>query len=142
MADEHPNIAVLKRFDPASPAGWPEVMAENVVFRFFNPNLPDMQGDYIGLDGVRQFFTTIMEKTKGTFRVNPQSATPVGDELVVVHTINSMTLPDMPGQPDLSGQEVAVDVVVVWRIVNGRVRDAWDIPSAYTLHTPGHTRGP
>ncbi len=128
MTEEHQNITILKRFDPKDPDGWPAVVAEDVVFRFFNPNLPDMQGDYVGLDGLQRFFTTIMERTNGTFRINPQSATAIGDELVVVHSINSMTLPELP-EPD-----VVVDVVVAWRIVDGRITEVWDIPSAYTMH--------
>lgn len=49
--------------------------------------------------------------------------TAVGDELVVVQTKNTMIL---------EGEAIAVDVVIVWRIVDGRIKEVWDIPSAYT----------
>ena len=52
----------------------------------------------------------------------------VGDELVVVQTRNSLTL---------EGQPITIDVVVVWRIVDGRITEVWDIPSAYTLAMTG-----
>ena len=32
----------------------------------------------------------------------------------------------------LGDEKIETDVVVVWRIVDGRVREVWDIPSAYT----------
>lgn len=53
--------------------------------------------------------------------------------------MGSTGLPDVPDQPELfdpPGPQVEVDVVVVWRIVNGRIKDVWDISSVYTLHTP------
>ena len=60
------------------------------------------------------------------FKVNPMSITPVGDELVVVHTKNTMTFAD---------QQIETDVVVVWRIVEGLIREVWDIPSVYSAET-------
>ena len=36
MTEEHPNVALLKRFDPESVAGTSDVFAEDVVFHFFN----------------------------------------------------------------------------------------------------------
>jgi len=47
-----------------------------------------------------------------------------GDELVVIHVRNSMSI---------EGQSIAIDAVVVWRIVNGKIAEAWDIPSAHTM---------
>ena len=122
MTDEHPNIAVLKRFDPTDPAGSADVFAEDAVFHYFNPLLPELQGDYVGRDGIQQFFAKIAGATKGTFRVNPISTTAIGDELLVTHTRNTMTFPD---------RQVETDVVVVWRIVDGRIAEVWDIPSVY-----------
>lgn len=123
MTDEHPNISVLKQFDPTNLAGSADVIAEDMVFHFFNSELPDVQGDYVGLDGLQTFFSTLMKATNGTFKINPVSVIPVGDELVVVHTKNTMTFPD---------REVETDVVVVWRILDGRLTEAWDIPSLHT----------
>jgi hypothetical protein len=52
MTDEHPNIAVLKRFNPANLAESADVLAEDVVWHYYNPHLPDLQGDYVGRAGV------------------------------------------------------------------------------------------
>lgn len=123
MTEVHPNVAVLSRFDPRNVAGSADVIAEDVVFHFFNPKLPDIQGDYVGLTAVQEFFGKMAEKTAGTFRVNPVSATAVGDELVVVQSKNTMIL---------EGRQIEIDVVVVWRIVEGRITEVWDIPSVHT----------
>ena len=123
MTEVHPNVAVLSKFDPRNVAGSAGVIAEDVVFHFFNPNLPDVQGDYVGLTALQEFFGTMAEKTAGTFRVNPVSVTAVGDELVVVQSKNTMIL---------EGRQIETDVVVVWRIVDGRITEVWDIPSIHT----------
>ena len=123
MNHEHPNIAILSKFDPTNVAGAADILAEDAVWHFFNPLLPDVQGDYVGLKGFQDFFKNIGGRTDGTFHVNPVSATAIGDELVVVHSKNTMVLEDQP---------IEIDVVVVWRIVNGKITEVWDIPSVYT----------
>ena len=126
MSDEHPNLSVLKRFNPADVAGSVDVFSEDVVFHFFNPALPDLEGDYIGREGLQTFFSKMAETTKGSFKVNPVSTTAVGDELVVVHVKNTMTLAD---------QRIEIDVVVVWRILEGFIVEVWDIPAVHTPKT-------
>ena len=59
--------------------------------------------------------------------------TAVGDELVVTHTKNRMTL---------QGRPIATDVVVVWRIVDGRIAEVWDIPSVHTAPPPKERGSP
>lgn len=118
MTEDHPNVALLKRLDLRNLAASKGLIAEDVVWHYANPNLPDMQGDYVGLDGVRSFFEAIAQKSSGTFQINPMSVTPVGDELVVVQSRNTLSF---------EGRSVIVDVVVVWRIVDGRVVEVWDI---------------
>jgi len=121
--EEHSNVLLLKRLDLRNLAAAAELFAQDFVWHFFNPNLPDVQGDYVGLAGIQTFFETIGAQTGGTFTEEPISATAFGDELVVTHSRNTMTMDDQP---------LAIDAVVVWRIVNGRIAEAWDIPSAYT----------
>ncbi|MEO1223305.1 MAG: nuclear transport factor 2 family protein [Pseudomonadota bacterium] len=123
MSDTHPNVALIEQLDIHDIAASKDVFAEDAVFRYFNPLLPDLQGDYVGLAGIRDFFQKIGALSEGTFRIEPVSATAVGDELVVVHTRNSLTFDNQP---------ITMDVVVVWRILNGRVTEVWDIPSVYT----------
>lgn len=123
MPEEHPNISLLKRLSPGNLAAAAELFADDVVWHFFNPRLPDIQGDYVGLAGLKSFFETMGARTGGTFHVEPISMNPIGDELVTMQTRNTMTL---------EGQQISTDVALVWRIVEGRVKEVWDIPSVYT----------
>ena len=118
MSNKHPNVALIEQLDVRDLAAAADVFAEDVVWHFFNPNLPDMQGDYVGPEGILSFFETIGQKSRGTFKVEPVSATAVGDELVVVHARDTLTIDD---------RQHTLDVVVVWRIVDGLVREVWDI---------------
>ena len=119
---DHPNLVLLSRINHENIAASADVFAEDVVWRFFNPRLPEVQGDYLGLAGIQEFFEKLMTRTEGTFEIHPVLATPVGDELVVVTTKNRLTLDDA---------HIETDVVVVWRIVGGKVAEVWDIPSVY-----------
>jgi ketosteroid isomerase-like protein len=118
MTEHHPALAVLGQFDPSDMAASAHLFAEDAVWHYSNPNLPDLQGDHKGPEGIGAFFALLSEKSRGTFRIEPVSATPVGPELVVVQSRNTLTLGD---------RIVAVDVVVVWRIVAGRIVEVWDI---------------
>ena len=124
MTETHPNVALLSRFDPANVAGTADVLSEDFVWHFFNPRLTDIQGDHVGRDGLQDFFQKMHERTDGTFKVNPVSITAVGDELVVVHTKNTMVL---------EGRSIEVDAVVVWRIFDGSIVEAWDIPAVHSV---------
>ncbi len=124
MTTKHPNVALMEKLDPRDLAASSELFSPDVVFHYVNPNLPDLEGEYLGLDGMRAFFQRLGGKSGGTFKVEPISVTAHGDELVVTHTKNTMTL---------EGQSFAIHAVVVWRIVEGRIVEVWDIPSAYTL---------
>lgn len=123
MHEEHPNITILKRFNPANVETISAVLAEDAVFHFFNPKLPDIQGDYKGFNGFKMFFEKMAKRTNGAFGVNPISATPVGDELVVVHSRNTI---------NFENQLLEIDAVIVWRIVDGKIKEVWDIPAVYT----------
>ncbi len=118
MTEDHPNVALLKRLDLRNLAASKDLIADDVVWHYANPNLPDLSGDYVGLDGVRSFFEAIGKKSKGTFEIHPKSVMPVGNELVVVHSQNTLMF---------EGRSVAVEVVVVWRFVDGQVVEVWHI---------------
>ena len=124
MIEEHPNLVLLSKLNILDLDKSAELFSDGFVWHYFNPNLPDVQGDYVGVEGLKKFFEKIHGKTKGTFRVEPISATPIGEELVVIHARDTL---------ELDAKSIAVDVVVVWRIVDGRFAEAWDIPSAFTL---------
>ena len=121
MADQHPNVTLLQRLDLRDLASAKDLFAEDFVWHYFNPRLPDLEGDYVGLKGLAAFFEKIGSKTGGAFRVEPVSITAAGDALVVTHSKNSMTL---------DGQDLVVDAVVVWRFADGRIAEVWDIPAA------------
>lgn len=123
MDTVHPNLQLLQRLDIHNLDSCKDIISEDFVFHYFNPNLFDLEGDYVGLAGLQDFFRTLGEKMTGTFNVEPISATAVGNELVVSQTRNSMTFQKRP---------IVIDVVVVWRFVDGKIAEAWDIPSAYT----------
>lgn len=123
MTEDHANISLLKHLDLRNLDASRALFTQDAVWHYFNPRLPDIQGDYVGVTGVRSFFERIQALTEGTFQVEPISMTPIGDELVVTHTKNRMTL---------QGQSITTDVVVVWRIVDGRIAEVWDIPSVYS----------
>ncbi len=122
MSDEHPNITLLQSVNLRDIASAKDVFSEDFVWHFFNPELPDIQGDYVGLAGLGSFFEKMRSRTKGSFRVRPVSITAVGDELVITHVKDTMTMDD---------QDIEVDAVVVWRFVNGRIAEAWDIPAVH-----------
>ena len=122
MAEEHPNVLLFKGMKPGNLADATELFAPDAVFHYINPRLPDIQGDYVGMDGIRSFFEKIGEVSAGTFRVEPISIAAMGDELVVMHNKNRLTLQEQP---------IETDVVLVWHIVDGRVVEVWDIPSVY-----------
>ena len=123
MTETHPNVALLNRFDPANIAAMADVLAENFVWHFFNPMLPELQGDYVGLAGLQDFFEKIQQVFVGTFAVNPVSVTAAGDELVVVHVKDTMVI---------EGNSIEIDAVVIWRMVDGKISEAWDIPAVHT----------
>jgi uncharacterized protein len=122
MAEEHANVSLLKQLDLRNLNVSGALFAPDVVWHFFNPRLPDAQGDYVGLEGIRSFFEKMGALSKGTFQVQPVSISAVGEELVVTHTKNQMVI---------QNQSIATDVVVVWRIVDGRIAEVWDIPSVF-----------
>ena len=131
MAKEHRNIELLKQldtylskndFDNAS-----TLFSKGFVWHFFNAQLPDIQGDYAGVEGLQTFFEKLAVVTGGTFYVETIAVLPVGKELVVTHVQDSMIF---------KGQPIQLDAVVVWRIVDGYIAEAWDIPAIHTIHMP------
>ncbi len=124
MTQEHANVRLLKELDIGNLAGCASLFSEDFVWHYFNPKLPEMQGDYVGLAGLNDFFQKLAALTRGAFKSEPQSATAYGDELVVSHARNTLTV---------EGRSIETDAIVVWRIVGGRIVEAWDIPSVYTV---------
>ena len=123
MNNEHPNINILKRFNPADPNTLAEVLAEDFVQHYINPKLSELEGDYYGLSGLNDFFQKLAGRTRGSFQVHPVSIIPMGDELIITHVKDSLSLEDKP---------IEIDAIVVWCIINGQIKEAWDIPIVHT----------
>ncbi|WP_340198846.1 nuclear transport factor 2 family protein [Ascidiimonas sp. W6] len=123
MNKEHPNINILKRFNPASPNTLAEVLAEDFVWHYINPKLAELEGDYLGLSGLIDFFQKLADRTSGSFKVNPISIIPMGDELIITHVKDRMSLENKP---------MEIDAVVLWCIIDGKIKEAWDIPIVHT----------
>ena len=124
MNKEHPNIEVLKRLDLSNTTAIAEVLSKDFIWHYFNLELPEVHGDYHGVKGFTAFFKKMASNTGDTFKVNVISTTPMGDELVVTHVKDNMTL---------KGKSMEVDAVVVWSIANGMIQEAWDIPAIHSV---------
>jgi len=124
MNKEHPNIEVLKRLDLTNMVASAEVLAKDFIWHYFNLELPEINGDYHGINGFADFFTKMARNTGDTFKVNVISTTPMGDELVVTHVKDIMTL---------KGKSMEIDAVVVWSIAAGKIQEAWDIPAIHSV---------
>jgi len=126
MTEEHPNIALFSNLNLRDLDASAELFSDHFVWHYFNPNLPDLEGRYVGVEGLKRFFGILADKMKGTFKVEPISATPMGDEFVVTHVRDTM---------EHEGNSIALDAVVVWRIIDGKFAEAWDIPAAKNIAT-------
>ena len=123
MNKEHPNISILKKFNPANPNSLAEVLAEDFVWHYINPELSELEGDYLGLSGLTDFFQKLTGRTKGSFKVNPISIIPMGDERIITYVKDTMIL---------KGKPMEIDAVVLWCIIDGQIKEAWDIPIVHT----------
>ena len=101
-----------------------DLFDRDFVFHFFNPTLEGLHGDHRGYDGFQQLFERLDQTSDTGFHNEPHSLTPYGDELVVAYATNTVSF---------AGTMLDVDAVVVWRIVDGRIREAWDIPAINTV---------
>ena len=119
------NMGLVMRVGPVIAGeddGGEDLFADDFVFHFVNPHLPDLAGDHHGAEGFRRFFERLREETG--FRNQPHSLTPYGDELVVAYVTNTVEIGDTP---------LDLDAVVVWRVFGGRIHEAWDIPAVNTM---------
>ncbi|MGI9598176.1 MAG: nuclear transport factor 2 family protein [Acidimicrobiales bacterium] len=103
--------------------------ADDFVFHYINPQLPDLDGDYHGFDGIADLFERLGVLSEAGFHNEPHSLTPCGDELLVAFATNTV---------GFDGTVIDVDAVVVWRVFGGRIHEAWDIPAVNTVrpHPP------
>lgn len=55
MTEEDPNVALLKRLDLRNLGEVSDLFAQDCVWHHFNSQLPDLEGDYVGLEGLQAF---------------------------------------------------------------------------------------
>jgi predicted SnoaL-like aldol condensation-catalyzing enzyme len=123
----HPNLAIMSKLDIENLDACADIFADNFVWHYFNPQRPELEGNYQGLSGLNGFFAKLKESSNGAFQVNPVEARAVGDELVVVQACNRFASEAM------DDGAIEFDAVVVWRIVNGKIAEAWDIPAVHSV---------
>ncbi|MEM9482902.1 MAG: nuclear transport factor 2 family protein [Cyanobacteria bacterium P01_F01_bin.116] len=129
MSNAQANISLLEKLLPLVPDRLGEIkefFADDFVWHYINLELPQLHGDYQGIEGLQEFFRKLGELTDNTFSVRIQQANAIGNEFVVAHACPSMTL---------DGSSFETDAVVVWRMVDQRFKEAWDIPGLYSLRS-------
>jgi len=124
MDTMHPNLSLLQRLDIKNPDACRDVIAEEFVWHYFNPQLPELEGSHRGVDGLKAFLAKLHQRSSSSFEVRVVDARPAGDELVVTQVCNRM---------ELDGKAMEFDAVVVWRIVNSKIAEGWDIPAVNTV---------
>ena len=124
--DMHPNLSLMKHLNLKDLDACETMFADDFVWHYFNQRMPEIDGVYRGVDGLKNFFAKLGKNSNGDFEVNPIDIRTAGDELVVTQVRNCMTL---------DSTSFEFDAVVVWRIVNGKLAEAWDIPAVNTIRT-------
>ena len=116
------NVAMIRRLPDLIPDRLDEareIFAADFRWHYVNEHLPDLNKTYYGVDGLKTFFGDLAALTGGTFGVKIEDAYALGSEFVVAHANPGMTL---------EGKTFETDAAVVWRIVDGKIKEAWDIP--------------
>lgn len=120
----HPNMSLMMKLDIQNLEACRDLFADDFTWHYFNPELPELEGEYRGVEGLKKFFAELGGKSNRSFQVNPIDGHPAGDELVVTQVCNRM---------ELDGRPIEFDAVVVWRIVNSKIAEGWDIPAINTI---------
>ncbi len=110
------NVEVVRR----SLTDWdsfPDLLTEDLVWHFYG----DVEGidvDHHGRDNVSaNLWAKLFEASGGAFAVAPVSISAAGDELVTAHVKVTIAFDTPP-----------IDAVVVYRMRDGRIAEAWDVP--------------
>ncbi|MFS4467551.1 hypothetical protein [Maribacter sp. 2210JD10-5] len=123
----HPNIKLLEEVNLKEKLSINKKFSPRVIWRFFNPMIPDIAGDYEGINGVIKLFEVLDIITRGSFEYIPVRTITVGNELVMMHVKNRM---------NTYANQIEIDTILVWRIVNKKIVEVWNIPSVYNDQNP------
>ena len=83
-------MSVLAKLNLEDLALYGEVLAESFIGHCFGPGLPELEGDYLGIDGLKSFFARLSEINCSRFQPKLIDARPVGDELIVIQVCNQL----------------------------------------------------
>jgi uncharacterized protein len=126
--NDHPNVALVMRVGEAIATRdldrAADVLAEDFVWHYRNPTLPDIAGDYRGLAGLKTLFEKLARYSNRTFALRPLSITPAGDELVVAHVRIGL---------ERDGTRIETDAVAVWRTYQDHFTEVWDVPAIHAV---------
>ena len=117
-------MAVLAKLNLKELDACGDVFADNFIWHYFNPKLPELEGDHQGIEGLKEFFGKLSAGRTDGFQVNVIDARPVGDELVVTQVCNQL---------DLEGNAIEFDAVVIWRVLGGKIAEGWDVPAVNSV---------
>ena len=120
----HPNLALLKKLDIRNLDACKNVFSDDFTWHYFNSKLPELEGSHQGVEGLKKFFTRLNERSNSSFQEKVIDVRSAGDELVITQVCNHM---------DLEGRSIEFDAIVVWRVVNDKITEAWDIPAINTV---------
>ena len=127
----HPNMAVLAKLNLKDLDACRDVFEDSFIWHYFNPRLPELEGDHLGVEGLKEFFGKLNEGRTGRFQVSVIDTRPAGDELVVTQVCNRL---------DLDGNAIEFDAVVIWRILGNKITEGWDVPAINTVRPVQETR--
>ena len=97
------------------------VIADDFVWHYVNPQLPDLTGDYQGITGLRKLFKAVQTISGSTFSSTPLETLAVGREFVTERLQLVLSVGDV---------QIQTDSIVVLKVGAGQVQEGWDIPSA------------
>lgn len=80
----HHNLSLLMKLDIKNLDAYSDVSTKNLnfVWHYFNPKLPELEGDYCGLEGLKGFFAKLGERSNHSFQVNVIESHAVDGELL------------------------------------------------------------
>ncbi len=55
MNEMHSNMALLSALNLRDLSASAELFSDDFVWHYFNPNLPDLEGDFAGIEGLKLF---------------------------------------------------------------------------------------
>ena len=61
----HANLAIIHKLDIKNLDACADIFADNFVWHYFNSDWPEIEGDYQGVSGLKDFFARVMKNSNG-----------------------------------------------------------------------------